>query len=440
VKAAACGVAVLLAAGQSLSGPGAAGQLRFHHLHARTDDPAGSMNAFVSVAGGTRAILQGLGVGVRLGDQYVLFDRATDARGMPSADAAAQYAAAVSWLQARGFAVSPPQFSATRVGAAAPEGRLDHLAFAALDLARAVSALGRTGIAPSRQTAESAIFVDRDIAVEIVRDTDRPDAFWCPMHPDVRSASSGTCPLCSMELVPIPPRTFGHYRLDVRQVPDSAGTGVRALRIAIRHPETTQRVTALTVIHERLLHLFVVRRDLSFFAHVHPERSGDEFEVPIDLGPGAYVLIADFVPSGGAPQLVQRALVTPGYTASPFTVARVETDVADKLVDGVRIGIDAGRPRAGAESVLRFTVREASSGAPVSDLETYLGAAGHLLVTSADLTHAIHAHPEGAGGSPGPDGAVVFAPVLPARGAYKLWVQFQRNGKVITAPFAIEAR
>ena len=39
----------------------------------------------------------------------------------------------------------------------------------------------------------------------VVRDTDRPDAFWCPMHPDVRSPDAETCHLCGMALVPIPP-------------------------------------------------------------------------------------------------------------------------------------------------------------------------------------------------------------------------------------------
>ena len=400
------------------------------------------MAAFVSAAGGTRVILQGIGVGVRLGDQYVLFDRAPETRtgGALPLEATTRYAAAVKWLHARGFEVSPLELGATRVAATVPEGVIDHLAFAVTDLAGAVASLGRRGVAPSRQTAESAMFVEGEVAIEIVRDTDRPDAFWCPMHPDVRSASIVKCPFCSMDLVPIPPRTFGHYRLDVRQIPNAAGTGVRALELAIRHPQTTEHVTALTVIHERLLHLFVVSRDLSFFAHVHPERSGDRFEVPIELGPGAYVLVADFVPSGGAPQLVQHAFVTSGYRASPFAVAKVEADVADKLVEGLRIGIDAGNPRAQTASVVRFTVREATTGAPVNDLEPYLGAAGHLLVVSADVTQAIHAHPEGTVGGPGPNGEVVFAPVLPAPGVYKLWVQFQRKGKVITAPFAIEVR
>ena len=89
---------------------------------------------------------------------------------------------------------------------------------------------------------------------------------------------------------------------------------------------------------------------------------------------------------------------------------------------------------------MRFTLRDGSSGAVATGLEPYLGAAGHLLVVNDDLTQAIHAHPAGAAGAPGQEGDVVFAPVLPAPGVYKLWVQFQRNGKVITAPFAVAVR
>lgn len=32
----------------------------------------------------------------------------------------------------------------------------------------------------------------------------RPDRYYCPMHPDIRSADSGTCPICYMSLEPIP--------------------------------------------------------------------------------------------------------------------------------------------------------------------------------------------------------------------------------------------
>lgn len=435
---------MLGAEGVSVLPPVPAGPLRFHHLHLRIDDPAAAMNDVARRTGGSRVLLQGLGVGVRIGEQYVLFDRPSAAVVPAGADAdglAAKYAAAVQWLRALGFAVAPLTFGETRIAVIAPDldhSSLDHIAFAADDLESLMSALKGAGAVPVRRTGESAFFAtDEGVLLEITRDNERPAVFWCPMHPEVRSSVSGRCPLCSMELVRIPPPTYGHYRLDITQIPQRGGTGVRALRLAIRPPDSSERVTALTETHERLLHLFVVRRDLSYFAHVHPEKAGANFEVPIDLEAGAYVLIADFVPAAGAPQLVQHAIVTPGYVGSPFAVAPdVQVDLADKIVDGVRIGLSADA-KAGKESVLRFTVRDASTGQPVKDLEPYLGASGHLLVVNADVTQAIHAHPEGLM-TGGPE--VVFEPLLPDPVVYKLWVQFQRGGKVITAPFAIGAR
>ena len=439
----ALGVGAVLAVGLAAPRQDPTSQLRFHHLHFRADDPAAAMASVISRSGGTRVILQGLGVGVRLADQYVLFDRMSG--GSPPAGGAVtrrvevEYGEVSRWLKTRGFNVAP---SDVRVATAAvtADAILDHIAFATPDLEGTIARLRERGDEPTRKTTESAMVMADGVAFEIVHDTDRADAFWCPMHPDVRSPSVTRCPICSMDLVPIPAPAFGHYRLDVTQVPRPDGNGVRALTLTIRHPQTDAPVAGFTEIHERLLHLFVVRRDLTLFAHVHPERAGDGFEVPIDLPPGAYVLIADFVPSGGAPQLVQHAIVTQGYSGSPFERATVAADLAEKVVDGLRVGVRADGLRAGKETVLRFTIRDAASGAVVTDLEPYLGAAGHLLVVSADLTQAIHAHPEGVAATPVQDGDVVFAPVLPAPGPYKLWVQVQRQGKVVTVPFAVVAR
>jgi hypothetical protein len=418
-------------------------QLRFHHVHLRVEDPAAAMTDAVSRAGGTRVILQGLGVGVRLDDQYVLFDRIEGGveGGPPSAGAAAaRYAAALRWLGDRNLPAAPAELGATEVATVADLGTIAHVAFATTDLDAVVAALGRSKAPPVKQTGDLAVFaIDGGTTVEIVRDTDRPDAFWCPMHPDVRSSSRANCPLCSMALVPIPPPTLGHYRLDVTQVPRRSGSGTQRLRLAVRHPQTFTLTTAFTEIHERIFHLFIVSRDLTHFEHVHPEKGGSRFDIDVDLNPGAYVLIADFVPADGTPQLVQHAIVTPGYRGSPFARAELKMDIADKIVNGVRVSL-AGFAEAGKESVLRFTLTDGTTGAPIEDLEPYLGASGHLLVVNADLTHAIHGHPEERRDQRAAGGEVVFAPVLPAPGVYKLWAQFQRKGTVLTVPFAIAAR
>jgi hypothetical protein len=55
-----------------------------------------------------------------------------------------------------------------------------------------------------------------------------------------------------------------------------------------------------------------------------------------------------------------------------------------------------------------------------------------LLIVSRDLTEAIHSHPEEAA-TVGP--SVSFHPLLPSPGDYKLWIQVQRAGQVITRAF-----
>jgi hypothetical protein len=399
------------------------------------------MNEAARVLGGVRVVVQGLGVGVRVGDQYLLFDRITAGDPLPEHEqrqvtAEAAFDAAARWLVRRGVSTQAGSFSAAPVSAARVPDRLDHIAFAAGDLERVARALADSGARPARQTDDSLFYqVDDRVHVELTRETDRPDAFWCPMHPDLRSPGAGKCPVCSMDLVAIPPPRLGDYRLDVVLEPNAA-SGVRGLRLVVRDPETGVPVDAFTHIHERLLHLFIVSRDLSFFAHEHPERTKDGFELRRELGPGAYMLIADFMPSAGTPQMVQRLIVTPGYAASPFAAGpELEPDTADKTVEGLRVRLEADPIRAGRESVMRFSVTDAETGRPVTDLEPYLGAPGHMLIVNGDLTRAVHAHPTVAV-TIGPD--IAFDVLLPAPGYYKAWLQVQRSGKVITVPFVID--
>ncbi len=349
---------------------------------------------------------------------------------MKPADA---YAEAVRWLTARGVRVAPPSLADTAVARTIPDATLDHVAFAADDLRSAIAALGAT---PLSANDDRAFFrLPSGATVEIVRDTDRPDAFWCPMHPGVRSPGTGTCPICAMALVPIPPPRLGEYKIDVTLVP-RAGGGASGLEIAVRDPETGDPVKQFIDVHERPFHLFIISRDLSQFAHVHPEPTPDGgFVLRQDIAAGEYVLVADFLPAGGTSQLVQRAVVTPGYAGPLFgAVPELAVSGSEQVVGGLRIVMDAVSPAPRRETALRFHISDASTGLPVTDLEPYLGAAGHLLVVNQDLTAAVHGHPEGVATS-GP--TVTFAPVFPAPGRYKMWVQFQRRGAVVTAAFVV---
>ncbi|HVL67738.1 MAG TPA: heavy metal-binding domain-containing protein [Vicinamibacterales bacterium] len=429
--------------GACLAAPGAAQDaglaVRFHHVHYVVGDPSAAMAEVASrVDDGVRLIVPGLGVGVRTGTEHVLFDRSyeepSDREGVPFA---AAYAAAVAWLARHGVVAEPADAKMLRVAAALPSAPHDHLAFAAADFAVVAQALERQGARPLRRTADAVLFEPADgLRVELVRDTSRPDAYWCPMHPDVRSADRGTCPLCGMALVAIPPPRLGEYRLDVALERAPRSAGLRRMRFVVRDPETGEPVTAFETVHEKRFHLFVISRDLTFFEHVHPEEPEDgEFVLELPVPPGEYMLFADFLPVGGTPQMVQKAIIAPGRV-NRKPGAGVTPGTHRAVAGGLAVSLEAAVAVSGKEVLLTFTVTDAKTGEPVTDLEPYLGAPAHLLMVRSDLTDAVHAHPEEPS-TPGP--TVSFHPLIPSAGEYRLWIQFQRAGRVITVPFQLRA-
>lgn len=186
--------------------PRAVVTLRFHHLHYAVGDPAAAIAHVAAATGGTRLVVPGLGPGVRIGDEYVLFDRLVEAQAVGTDVAAveASYRAASMWMRRRGIQATESATGGPRLAASVGPERLDHFGFVADDFAAAVRALEDAGAAPLRRSADAAFFkVPDGPRIEIVRKTDGVEAFRCPMHPDVRSSAPGQCPICAMALVPI---------------------------------------------------------------------------------------------------------------------------------------------------------------------------------------------------------------------------------------------
>ena len=398
------------------------------------------MNQAASSLNGTRVLLRGLGVGARIGSEYVLFDRldTSETTAGTRQPVGTAYAAAQAWLVDHGLEVeSNPASVRPALAAMFDTEALDHVAFTTADTSLVVSSLLARGAKPWRQTDDSRFFRTGSVDVEIVRDIDAPDAFWCPMHPDIRSSVAGRCPLCKMELVSIPPPRVGEYRMDVVATPGPGGRGASKLRLTIRDPATDRPVSSFATIHERLLHLFIIDRQLEYFRHVHPEQVSDGvFELRENIPAGQFMVIADFLPISGRPQMLQRTIVTAGHRGALFSAApNLTPDVPSEKVDrGVRVRVEATTLKAGKEATLRFILTDATSNTPISDLEPFLGAPGHVLLVNADLTEANHVHPE----EPATRGPVItFQPMMPAPGLYKLWLQFQRHGSVTTVPFVI---
>jgi hypothetical protein len=215
-----------------------------------------------------------------------------------------------------------------------------------------------------------------------------------------------------------------------RSLPAGAATPV-AFRVLGPDGEA---VTRYDVDHDVDLHLIAVRRDLTGFQHVHPELGQDgTWRVPLALDPGTWRLFADFTPTALGENLTLGAdlAVAGGYAPAPLPAG---TPTAE--VDGFTVVLTGGL-EAGAESELTLSVSR--DGRPVTDLEPYLGAYGHLVVLrDGDLAY-LHAHPLGeAGGAPPAAGPHVrFATTAPSAGTYRLFLDFQHEGVVRTAEFTV---
>lgn len=76
---------------------------------------------------------------------------------------------------------------------------------------------------------------------------------------------------------------------------------------------------------------------------------------------------------------------------------------------------------------------------PVTDLQPYLAAYGHLVALRAGDLAYLHIHPEGDPADPttpaGPD--IRFHAVAPSAGTYRLFLDFRHGGTVRTADFTL---
>jgi hypothetical protein len=222
------------------------------------------------------------------------------------------------------------------------------------------------------------------------------------------------------------------YSFRLSQTTVSPGTAV-PVSFTIEGPDGNP-VTEYDVEHEEDLHLIAVRRDFSGFQHVHPELASDgTWTTTLDLTPGAWRVFADFKATGGEALTLGNDLSVPGdlQPAEPPSA-----DSTTATVDDYTVTLE-GDLTAGAEAKLTLSVTR--DGEPVTDLEPYLGAYGHLVALRAGDLAYLHVHPEGTPGDgetePGPD--VVFFANVPSPDRYHLFLDFKHEGVVRTAAFTV---
>ncbi|WP_232376584.1 hypothetical protein [Amycolatopsis aidingensis] len=189
----------------------------------------------------------------------------------------------------------------------------------------------------------------------------------------------------------------------------------------------------------KLLHFFLVRDDMAAYQHVHPEPVGELWRTTIDIPDGGtYRMYTEFVPEDSAnpmhPIVLGHNIIIPGdtspvtlpppaatATAGPYTVTRP---------DG------PAQPIAKQVNQLRFAIT-GPDGAPIGDLQTYLGAYAHVSAFHTLSQSVTHMHPVERPGAGAVPAELTFHAQFAERGEHRLFLEFRAGGRLHTAAFTL---
>jgi hypothetical protein len=254
------------------------------------------------------------------------------------------------------------------------------------------------------------------------------------------------------------------------------------------HSRRKQTVmTALIPDHGHLMHLFLVRvPQMDRFYHLHPQTTDSQnFTQQLPALPaGRYQIFADIVRASGFPDTMTAEIDLPNVASGPCAgicppltgddsqaagpplPGHLQSINISTLSDGGRMiwDHDSGPIRAGRPLWFRFRVED-QQGKPATDLEPYMGMAGHAEFLSFDRSVFAHVHPEGSvpmaavalanlslekqGSMAGmaqmspntPMGSEVSFPYgFPKAGDYRMFVQIKRAGRVETGIFDVKVQ
>lgn len=212
------------------------------------------------------------------------------------------------------------------------------------------------------------------------------------------------------------------------------------------------------IVHEKKLHLIVIRKDRTNFQHVHPsfdESTGlfaiTDIQFPAD---GDYRLFADFTPTDAKKDdMGVKEAVTPYQDIkvgdeNKYAPIEIGDDKLTSSVNSFDTAIffapsddsPGGKPNtdyySGQDTSVAIEIN--TGGKPYTNLQTYLGALGHMVVIGPDLEF-IHAHPQTTDIN-NQSGLAIFSVKFPDAGKYKLYLQTQANNQVNTTDYTLTVK
>lgn len=251
-------------------------------------------------------------------------------------------------------------------------------------------------------------------------------------------------------------------------IPGLSGNRIFRYTVNLEHPQTLASnqdlqltfrifdassgnpVTQYDMVYTKLMHLVIVDSSLKYFAHTHPSKNSDgSFSITTRFpDDGTYHLYINFQPTGAIEQQIGFTLKVGDAASAAIATQPIDTDLTKRfgsyLVSLFEPNSLNASDLSNGNQTLTFRIRDVNK-QPVTNLNPYLGALGHLVLINEQTYDYIHVHPsttvpDSPTYSGGPD--VTFLPLGlygPIKsGVYRVFAQFNPNGSLFIADFTIK--
>jgi hypothetical protein len=202
------------------------------------------------------------------------------------------------------------------------------------------------------------------------------------------------------------------------------------------------------------VHVIVVRDDLSSINHQHPPvgkdgRISEQLTFP---GPGSYRVVVDAYPNTTGPQR-NFQLFHVVHVAGKETPQALPAYKPSEVVDGYRFTI-RGKPNLKAIQAGFLTVDVTDPDGKPATFTPWFGALAHAIFFRKGSLDYFHTHvcaPGASGcasalggatvaGKSSTPGKLTVGVLVPVAGTWRLFLQTQVNGHILTAPFTLRVR
>jgi Cu+-exporting ATPase len=259
--------------------------------------------------------------------------------------------------------------------------------------------------------------------------------------------------------------TMGDVKIELSTFPAQPQPGQASLLIfRLSSAQTGKPLTGddLKLAHTKLMHLLVVNENFSFYRHSHPEGINEglyTFTVTFPAG-GLYRIYNEIELKSGEKLLYRHDLAVSGQ---PSAVGNNSSQLVKQFGD-LKVTLSLpGELKVGQTARLDF--RFEKNGQPFKELESYLGEPSHMIVIRQDGSVFRHLHGHTHNATPKPmtqtthmgnmnediekghaDPNARYGPTITydlqfaQAGEYKIWAEFQYQGKAIVFDYTLQVK